>query len=121
MYHDEHDKKALNALAADMGLHDPANVDAALGLPLVMLGSDATARLNAITENGTKPGQVPSRTDAALSFDDYERARNAEFSAWLALLAIISTPEQHAALAAYSAAVLNSRTVLAAVRIGGGK
>ena len=32
-YHEDHEKRALDALAADMGLHDGANRDAGLGLP----------------------------------------------------------------------------------------
>jgi hypothetical protein len=114
MYHDEHDKKALNALAADMGLHDPANVDAALGLPLVMLGSDATARLNAITENGTKPGaHTACRTDAA-SLSDAEAAVKAcevvERAAHHVLVNSGLTPDQIVLLSAFTHAQYKTRS-----------
>ena len=113
MYHDEHERKALNALAADMGLHDGANRDAALGLPLVMLGSDATDRLNTLTENGTKPGATTaSRTDAA-SLSELRARRQAcrvvESAAWNALLESGLTQEQLVLLGAYNDSVHETR------------
>jgi len=109
MYHDEHDKKALNALAADMGL------------PLVMLGSDATRRLDALTENGTTPGQQPSRTDAAsLSVAEATRKEHeaeaehnacgvVESAAWDVLVGSGLTDEQHKFLSAYHTRVYMTR------------
>lgn len=83
-YHEDHEKRALNALAADMGLHDGANRDAALGLPVVALGPDSTRKVDAymkahgfrdgeysvsafdVPHDGTKPGPTtPCRTEAA--------------------------------------------------------
>jgi hypothetical protein len=112
MYHDEHDKKALNALAADMGLHDPANVDAALGLPLVMLGSDATDRLNALTENGTKPGaHTASRTDAA-SLSNVTEAKHKAAIAYAKLLRTLTTQAQKDAACDYMAVELEVMDLL---------
>jgi len=112
----------LNALAADMGLHEPANVDAALGLPLVMLGSDATDRLNTLTENGTKPGaHTASRKDAAsLSVAEATRKEHeaeaehnacgvVESAAWDVLVGSGLTDEQHKLLSAYHTRVYMTR------------
>lgn len=137
------DAKALGALAADMAsipshVVPPCsceNTDAALGLPLedaepfdemtgpmghVLPGGYIMPSKANRPHDGRTPGTTtPSRTDAALSFDDYERARDAEFKAYTALLNVLKTHEQIEAAAAYSSAVLRSRQVLAAVRIGG--
>ena len=91
-YHEDHEKRALNALAADMGLHDGANRDAALGLPVVALGPDSTRKVDAymkahgfrdgeysvsafdVPHDGTKPGPTtPCRTDAA-SLDTHAKS-----------------------------------------------
>lgn len=78
------DAKALGALAADMASIPShavppcscENRDAALGLPLVMVGSDATDRLKELTDGRTPGTTTPSRTDAA-SFSD-KMKRDAE-------------------------------------------
>lgn len=102
------DAKALDAIAKDMGLHDGANRDAALGLPLVMIGSDATDRLNEMI--GTTPGPAPSRTDAASSKPDkYGEVLAREFDAFVRLKATLKTREQEEALADYEQAIDASR------------
>jgi hypothetical protein len=53
-YDPKHEARALDALAKDMGLHDPANVDAGLGLPLVMTGPDSTRTLDNLTKWGVR-------------------------------------------------------------------
>lgn len=47
-YDPKHEARALDALAKDMGLHDGANRDAALGLPLVMTGPDSARKVDAM-------------------------------------------------------------------------
>ncbi len=104
------DRKALDAIAKDMGLHDGANRDAALGLPLVMTGSDATARLNEMI--GTTPGPTPSRKDAASLSDlvsRHEACRVVESAAWNALLDSGLTREQLVLLGAYNDSIHATR------------
>jgi len=104
------DAKALDAIAKDMGLHDGANRDAALGLPLVMTGPDATARLNEMI--GTTPGHKPSRKDAAsLSTkpDTYGEVLAREFDAYAELFNLMTTKAQIDALIKYADAVSASR------------
>lgn len=110
-YDPKHEARALDALAKDMGLHDGANLDAALGLPLVMTGPDSTRRLDAVVQltktphDGTTPGQQPSRTDAA-SLSELRARRQAcrvvESAAWDALLESGLTKEQLVLLGAYN-------------------
>ena len=109
-YDPKHEARALDALAKDMGLHDHANVDAALGLPLVMTGSDATARLNEMI--GTTPGPTPSRTDAASLSEAQARhdaCRVVESAAWNALLDSDLTREQLVLLGAYNDSIHATR------------
>ena len=84
--------------------------DAALGLPLVMTGSDATDRLNEMI--GTTPGQQPSRTDAA-SLSELRARRQAcrvvESAAWDALLESGLTKEQLVLLGAYNDSIHATR------------
>lgn len=103
MYHEDHEKRALDAIAKDMGLHDGANRDAALGLPLVMTGSDSTARLNEMI--GTTPGPAPSRTDAA-SLSNVLDAKHRAAIAYARLLRSLTTQEQKDAACDYMAAEL---------------
>ncbi len=117
-YHEDHEKRALNALAEDMA-SIPSHVvppcssehrDAALGLPLVMTGSDATDRLNEMI--GTTPGPKPSRKDAA-SLSETQARRDAcravERWAYRALLASGLTPFQLTLLKGYHDSVYHTR------------
>ncbi len=52
------DAKALDAIAKDMGLHDGANRDAALGLPLVMTSPDSTRNLDTVLAMGIEVVEV---------------------------------------------------------------
>ena len=122
MYHDEHERKALNALAADMGLHHPANVDAALGLPLGPTTIDGEAVLDDPFDfdfvgttppikphDGTEPGQQPSRTDAASLSTRRDRAhagvlmRNV-MTARARMFGLLATEEEKAAFLAWEEA-----------------
>jgi len=116
-YDPKHEARALDALAKDMGLHDHANVDAALGLPLVMTGPDSTRRLDAITQlttdphDGTTPGPTPSRTDAA-SFSNVLDAKHKAAIAYARLLRSLTTQEQKDAACDYMAAELEVMELL---------
>lgn len=114
------DAEALAKLADDMGLHDHQNRDSGAGLPLVMIGSDATQRLADLTDGRTPSQQndLASRTDAA-SFYRNDRVRvtevalsvcrDAEHSAWQLLVAANLTARQHDLLSAYHVAICNTR------------
>lgn len=84
--------------------------DAALGLPLVMTGSDATDRLNEMI--GTTPGPVPSRKDAASLSDTQARQRACrvvEQAAHQALLESLTTQEQFTLVRAYNDSIHATR------------
>ncbi len=83
--------------------------DAALGLPLVMTGSDATDRLNEMI--GTTPGQQPSRTDAA-SRSNVLDAKHKAAIAYARLLRSLTTQEQKDAACDYMACELEVMELL---------
>ena len=119
MYHEDHDRKALDAIARDMGLHDGANRDAALGLEPERF-DEMTWPIGPVLpggyvmkpHDGTTPGPVPSRTDAA-SLSETQARRDAcravERWAYRALLASGLTPFQLTLLKGYHDSVYHTR------------
>lgn len=118
-YDDSHDRRALDAIAKDMGLHDGANRDAALGLEPERF-DEMTGPIGHVLpggyvmkpHDGTTPGPAPSRTDAASLSDLVSRreaCRVVESAAWNALLESGLTREQLVLLGAYNDSIHATR------------